>query len=146
MIVYFLKVRLYISHGIWKQQTLVVEFHTGCYHFINEDLCARSAYHGQGQVIISHRSLTHWGWDKMAAIFPMTFSNAFSWMKITIKISLKFVPKGPINNIPALVQIMAWRRPGDKPLSEPMLVSLLTYIMAVLNINLSPGGPVTNKH
>ena len=37
------------------------------------------------------------------------------------KISLKFVPKGPINNILALVQIMAWRRSGDKPLSEPML-------------------------
>ena len=29
-----------------------------------------------------------------------------------IKISLKFVAKGPINIIPALVQIMAWRRPG----------------------------------
>ena len=27
---------------------------------------------------------------------------------------MKFVPKGPINNIPALAQIMAWRRPGDK--------------------------------
>ena len=48
--------------------------------------------------------------------------------KISIKISLKFVPKGPINNIPAMVQIMAWRRPGDKPLSEPMVVSLLTHI------------------
>ena len=33
-----------------------------------------------------------------------------------------------INNIPALVQIMAWRRPGDKPLSEPMMVNLLTHI------------------
>ena len=42
--------------------------------------------------------------------------------RILIEISLKFVPKGPINNIPALVQIMAWRRPGDKPLSEPMMV------------------------
>ena len=41
--------------------------------------------------------------------------------------SLKFVPKGPINNIPALVQIMAWRRPGDKPLSEPMMVRLPTH-------------------
>ena len=49
-------------------------------------------------------------------------------VRILIKISLKFVPKGPINNIHALVQIMAWRRPGDKPLSEPMLVSLLTHI------------------
>ena len=47
---------------------------------------------------------------------------------IPIKISLKFVPKGLINNIPALVLIMAWRRPGDKPLSEPMLVRSLTHI------------------
>ena len=39
---------------------------------------------------------------------------------ILIKISLKFVPEGPINNIQALVQVMAWRRIGDKPLSEPM--------------------------
>ena len=45
-----------------------------------------------------------------------------------IKISLKFVPKGPINNIPASVQIMAWHRPGDKPLSEPMMLYLLMHI------------------
>ena len=48
--------------------------------------------------------------------------------KISIKFSLKFVFKGPINTIRALVQIMAWRRPGDKPLSEPVMVSLLTHI------------------
>ena len=75
----------------------------------------------------------------MAAIFQTTFSSAFSWMKMhkfrlsfhwnlligsllellthwgrdeidAIRISLQFVPNGPINNIPALVQIMAWRR------------------------------------
>ena len=40
---------------------------------------------------------------------------------ILINILLKFVPKGPIDNNPAVVQIMAWRRIGDKPLSEPML-------------------------
>ena len=40
-------------------------------------------------------------------------------VRISIKISLKFVPKGPINNNPALVQIMAWCRSDDKPLSEP---------------------------
>ena len=44
-----------------------------------------------------------------------------------IEISLKFVPKRPINNIPALVQIMAWHRPGDKPLSEPMMVTLFYF-------------------
>ena len=59
-----------------------------------------------------------------------TFNRIFVYENVTIsiKFSLKFVPKGPINNIPALVQIMAWRRPGDKPLSEPVMVSLLTHI------------------
>ena len=41
---------------------------------------------------------------------------------------LKFDPKVKINNIPALVQIMAWCRSGDKPLSEPMMVKLLMHI------------------
>ena len=59
-------------------------------------------------------------------VFKCNFLNENVW--IPIKISLKFVPKGPINNIPALVQIMAWRRPGDKPLSEAMMVSLPTHI------------------
>ena len=58
--------------------------------------------------------------------FKCTFLNENVW--IPIKISLKIVPGGPINNIPALVQIMAWRRPGDKPLSETMMVSLPTHI------------------
>ena len=59
-------------------------------------------------------------------IFKRIFFNETVWS--SIKISLKFVPKGPINNIPALVQIMAWRRPGDKPLSKPMMVRLPTHI------------------
>ena len=60
--------------------------------------------------------------------------DSFKWILlnknvwISIEVSLKFVPKGSINNIPALVQIMAWRRPGDKPLFEPMMISLLTHI------------------
>ena len=59
-------------------------------------------------------------------IFKCIFFNKNVW--IPIKVSLKFVPKGPINNIPASVQIMAWRRPGNKPLSEPMMVVLPTHI------------------
>ena len=59
-------------------------------------------------------------------IFKCIFLNENVW--IPIKISLKFVPKGPINNIPSMVQIMARRRPGDKPLSEPMVASLPTHI------------------
>ena len=75
--------------------------------------------------------LTHWGRDKMAAFFP---DDILKWILlneniwILLRISLKFVPKVQIDNIPALVQIMAWRRPGDKPLSEPMMVNLLTHI------------------
>ena len=59
-------------------------------------------------------------------IFKCIFLNENVW--IPIKISLRFVPKGPINNIPALVQIMAWRRSGDKPLSESMMVSSPMHI------------------
>ena len=59
-------------------------------------------------------------------IFKCIFLNENVWM--SIKISLMFVPKGPINGIPALVMIMAWRRSVDKPLSEPMMVSLMTHI------------------
>ena len=59
-----------------------------------------------------------------------TFNRIFvnENVRISNKFSLKFVPKGPINNIQALVQIMAWRRPGDKPLSEAMMVNLPTHI------------------
>ena len=59
-------------------------------------------------------------------IVKCIFLNENVWT--SIEISLKFVPKGPINNIPALVQIMAWHRPGDKPLSEPMMVRLPKHI------------------
>ena len=75
-------------------------------------------------VSLQAAELSHLLLDKMAAISQTLFSNAFSWMKkycILINISLKFVPKGPINNIPALVQIMAWCQIGAKPLSEPTM-------------------------
>ena len=78
----------------------------------------------------------------MVAIFQTTFSNGFSWMKmyefrLTFHWSLFLRVKSTI--FPALVQIMAWRRSGDKPLSEPMMVSLLTHICVTrpqwVNIN-----------
>ena len=59
-------------------------------------------------------------------IFKWICLNENVW--ISINTSLKFVPMGPINNICTLVQVMAWRRPGDKPLSEPMMVRLPTHI------------------
>ena len=62
----------------------------------------------------------------MATIFRCIFLNENVW--ILIKISTKFVPKGPINNIPALVQIVSWCRTGDKPLSEAMMAKFATHI------------------
>ena len=44
------------------------------------------------------------------------FLNENVW--ILIKISLKFVPKGPINNIPVLVHIMAWHRAAGQATSH----------------------------
>ena len=49
------------------------------------------------------------------------FLNENVWISI-------FVLKSSINNSPALDQIVARRQPGNKPLSEPMMVSLLTHM------------------
>ena len=58
-------------------------------------------------------------------VFKWIFLNENVW--ISVEVLLKFVPMVPINNIVALVQIMAWRRSGDKPLSEPMMANLLSH-------------------
>ena len=75
--------------------------------------------------------LTHLSLDKIENgrryaddIFRCIFMN--EKFCILIKISLKFFPKVPINNIPALVQIMIWHRQGNKPLSEPVMTKF-TY-------------------
>ena len=57
------------------------------------------------------------------------FLNENHW--ISIKITLKFVPQVWINNIPALVQIMAWPYPGNKALSEPMILIILTHTLSL---------------
>ena len=67
---------------------------------------------------------------KIAAISKTIFSNAFSWMKISefrFKFDWSLVLRVQLT-FPALVQMMVWRRPGDKPFSEPMLVRLSTHI------------------
>ena len=74
----------------------------------------------------SLRPRQNWPSFSRGDIYKWIVVNKYTW--ITIKMSLKFVPIGSINNIPALVQIMAWCRPADKRLSEPMMFSLLTHI------------------
>ena len=62
-------------------------------------------------------------------IFKRIFLN--EKVRIFIKISLKFVPKSLIDNNQALVLITAWRRIGDKPLSEPVLTRFTDAYMFV---------------
>ena len=71
--------------------------------------------------------LSSCGWYKIADDIFKIISLSENVL-ISIEISLKYVPKGPINNIPAPLQIIAWRRRGHKPLSELVMVSLLTHI------------------
>ena len=81
--------------------------------------------------VVATDSLRHWGREKIGRhspddIFKCISLNENIW--ILIKMSLKFVPKVPTSSNPALVQIMASRRLGAKPYSEPMLVTLLKHI------------------
>ena len=89
--------------------------------------------HFAGQVPrSSHEQLSHLPLDKMATIladdnFNCIFLNRND--KILIRISLKFVAVSPIDNKPALVQVMAWHRTGDKPLPELMLTQFTDVYM-----------------
>ena len=60
-------------------------------------------------------------------VFKRIFFNED--VRISIQISLKFVVKGSIDNNPALVQVMAWRRTGDKPLPEAMMTQFTDAYM-----------------
>ena len=61
---------------------------------------------------------------KKAIILQYIFQTAlleWEFWNFPIKVSLKFIPNSPIDNTSELVKIMAWRRPGDKPLPEPIV-------------------------
>ena len=75
---------------------------------------------------------THFPLDKMAAILAADiFKHIFfnENIRISIQISLKFVPEGLIDNMSALVQVMAWRWKGDKPLPEAMMTQFTNAYM-----------------
>ena len=92
--------------------------------------------------------ITNYSWDHQAVFVSQWVEYIFNTLRprqdgrhfaddifkcienvwISINISLKFIPKVPIHNIPAFVQIMAWCQPGDQPLSEPIMVRLLMHI------------------
>ena len=67
----------------------------------------------------------------MAAILADIFNCIFLSEndRIPIPISLKYVPRSPIDKNPALDQVMAWRRPGNKPLRGPMMNQFIDAYM-----------------
>ena len=91
------------------------------------DVCQKHAF-------ISTNETAHMAWHKSFFLntlrprqngrrfadgtFKRTFLNEN--IMISIEISLKFIPKGPINSIPAWVQIMTWRRPSEEKESRLM--------------------------
>ena len=81
---------------------------------------------------INVERLTHLPLDKMVVmladdIFKCIFLN--EKFGIVIRISLKFIPKDPIDNKWAMVQVMAWCRTGDKPLPGPMITQFIDAYM-----------------
>ena len=60
-------------------------------------------------------------------IFKLFFFNENA--RIPIQISLKFVPRSPIDKNPTLVRVVAWRQTGDKPLPEPMMIQFTDAYM-----------------
>ena len=121
---------LWMSYGMWiasisVQLTLLLQ-HQIVHFYINSwrGICASINWAPLVQITVSISCLNSLRQRKNRRhfadnVFKCNFLNENVW--IPIKMSLKFVPKGPINNIPALVQKMAWRQTGDKPLSEPMM-------------------------
>ena len=68
----------------------------------------------------------------MAAILANDIFNCILLnenVRIPIQISLKIVPRSPTDNKPLLVQAMAWRRTGGKPLPEPMITQFTDAYM-----------------
>ena len=72
---------------------------------------------------VGEDGLTHWGWNKMAAILQTTFQMHFlEWKCLHFMLNFNEICSfGIIDNIAALVQLMAYRLSGYKPLPEPML-------------------------
>ena len=113
------------------------DIHTTIKHIVFSKTCKFSTRQNYRNTVGRQRHnheehrLTFWGRGTIAAISQTTFSNAFSWMKMyefRFRFPWNVFPRFELNiHILALVQIIVWRRQGDKPLSGPMMVSLLMH-------------------
>ena len=120
---------IFCQLGPWHQEQTSMELKYSNYH--SQKNAFEQVYCKMALILFKPHcvnSLRPWQNGRHFAddIFKCIFFNENIW--IPINISMKFVPKGSIKNMQALVQVMSWRHPGDRPLSEPMMVGLLTHI------------------
>ena len=79
--------------------------------------------------------------------FRRIFVNEMFW--ILIEISVNLVRKGSIDNDHALVYIMAWRRKGDKPISESVVTRNIDAYMrhqGEMNLNTPVASMNVHRH
>ena len=121
-----------ITYPCWDQiQTMLVKAAQDIKYPTNRLAIIAKMYHSAEKCCWI--DLTYLPLDKIAAILAGENFKCIFWNenhRIPIWISLKFVPsRSPIGNKPALVQVMAWCRTGDKPLPEPMLTQFTNAYM-----------------
>ena len=138
---WFVRIYMHVYHPV--HSCIFIEFYSSL-HYIMMAWCRTAVssllkhwrYCGQAQghrcVFLHLLNSSPPGKKKMADIwaddnFRCIFLNEND--KIPIRISLKFVPRRPIDITPALVQVMAWRRTGDKPLPGTMLTQFTDAYM-----------------
>ena len=107
----------FIMGAMASQITSLIFVYSTVYSGVDQGKLHRSA--SLAFVRRIHRPMTR-------KMFP--FEDVIMFMNekccILIRISLKFVPRGLIDNKPALFRAMAWHQAGDKPLPKPMLTNI----------------------
>ena len=101
---------------------VIIASSAGCGRLLLSDLFSRDVWQ---QAVYTNRSFNTLRPGQNGHYFADNISKSIllnGHCYILIQISLKFVPKGSIDNKPTLVKIMAWRRSGDKLLSKPMMI------------------------
>ena len=111
----------------WNTWTIVMKWLLWLYH-CDVVQCDKNLCHDHCWFFLL---LTHRGRVKTPVILQTTFSDAFPWMKM-YALRSRFHWSVFVWFQLTLVQIKAWRRPGNKPLSGPMMFNLLTYTCVTL--------------
>ena len=112
--------QIYMGPATWRPLPLLPCYNDIIYNVQKLPLSIES--NPQSQTLWIYSYITEVQWKYVSSWLKCIFLNEN--VRISIKILLKFVTKIWINYFPPLVQIMAWRQTGDKPLSEPKMVNL----------------------